>query len=392
MVIRLRSHNKEEFAPTVLVLLYFITVFITYAISGGLLKQLPYRGVSILCVLYTVWDRLKRNDSHVNLIWVCYVVLCLVTGFLNYTVIHNVPIWYEIDCALFVPFVVDIMIRKRIHWRVMEMAVYLYAVFFIVFFLSNGLRQRVFEGYSNNTVSTIMLIPCVVFYAGADWRNEKYTIIPALITWVVSLLGRGRSGIGASSLLLFGLYFYDFFLKNRSEGRTRRSIAARFVLRAAILIAFAATIYYLYMRYAGDVLDKFMDRGVDDRGRVIMWWDYIQASFSSLVYFLLGVPFDETIIGRFFDNNPHNSFLLIHANNGILMLLMIVGMMVYATGKGIKLKKWPYLICLASFSFRSFFDMVFWGTKGTSSFLYLLFLSIMTQPVELKEDKRITNR
>ena len=83
------------------------------------------------------------------------------------------------------------------------------------------------------------------------------------------------------------------------------------------------------------------------------------------------------LIGQLYDNNTHNSFISIHANNGIVMLLFCVGLLIQAVNYSIKKHYYIYLACILTFCVRGFFDNVFWGTWGTVTFTFLLFVPLL---------------
>ena len=172
-------------------------------------------------------------------------------------------------------------------------------------------------------------------------------------------------------------------LNNTVDKKKRRRNINAFISKIFIVIAVSVIGYYVLDNYAESIFSKFVERGVDNSARNTIWSEYLESLRSNLLYVLLGSPKDKLLIGREFGNNTHNSFLSIHANNGLIVVILLLFFFYKAIRWAVRNHKWLYISCLAVFSFRSFYDNAFWGTWGTTVFLYLLFVPLY------KNDKEI---
>ena len=117
---------------------------------------------------------------------------------------------------------------------------------------------------------------------------------------------------------------------------------------------------------------KFEQLGLSDNGRYNIWEDYIYKGNESTMNLFWGGPIGEVPRLERFAGNLHNSFLSIHACNGIILLGVVLLIIAKRIIRGIKDRSWVYLGCFLVIIVRGFTDQMLWGTSITPIFSYYL--------------------
>lgn len=358
------------------IFLYFITILYLFIGENDSIRYLPYRIMSIICMAEYFFPQILQKTIRFNRMVAIFVFGGIITGFLNLWLIQNSTLLNVIECTIFSTIVACLLIEKQIDRRWIEWVIYVYAFVFVVRIIQFGMFVRITR-FSNNQVSVAMLIPVIIYYVISDIYHEKPNIIPALVTWILALLSRGRSGIIVCTFLFVAVFLnYSKYTDHASIQSKIKSIT-KLLIKAILIFGGTYLLYVLFSRYGDLILSKFFERGVDNTAREIIWKEYIKYACNDIKYCLFGVPKRILLIGQLYDNNTHNSFISIHANNGIVMLLFCVGLLIQAVNYSIKKHYYIYLACILTFCVRGFFDNVFWGTWGTVTFTFLLFVPLL---------------
>lgn len=387
MSIRIKKGNWYNQLVSISVFLYFLSLLYLFIGETSLSRTIFYQITSILCIAEFLLDMALRMKRQVNPTILAFITVCLITGFFNHFIIRNVSLSNIIECSLYNTIIACLIIEKRIDRKWFEATIYLYVLIFAYRIIQYGMFVRITR-FSNNQVSVTLLLPAIMYYVMSDIRKEQIKILPAIATWVIALLSRGRSGIvtfTALFVVVFLSYNKDSLVGSESKGKTAFKVLGRLLL----IIAEIFLIYYFYSQYSDLVFAKFIERGTDNSARLIIWGEYLEEMSRNIKYLILGTPKSGLLIGKMFANNTHNSFISIHADNGIIMLLFVLGLLFKAGKYAIKNKYFLYFSCIIIFCFRSFFDNVFWGTWGTTIFIYLLFLPLLED--KWKPQTEVTN-
>ncbi len=373
------NYSLQDVIVTISVFFYYVAIFLMYSRLGISLGHLPYQLASVFCVTEYVFLRVLHNNFKFNIKIIFFVFLCVFTGLLNLIFIQNISALNLIECAFFNTIIACLILERKIDTRWIGLACYFSVVMFALDFMQAGFGERIGK-YSNNQISSVLLIIVVVYYALKDIYHERITILPAFLVWIMALLVRGRSGIITCTILFFIIlreYFKGSKRINNNERTTLNTKNYTFLKNTLIVLSICFLIYILFNLYSDFILNKFLSRGLDDTGRFIMWKEYFDEMIRNPLFFLLGVPKQNLIIGLDFAGITHNSFISIHADNGIFMLLMCIVMLVSALRYAVVNKHYIYFFCSLIFCLRSSFDSVFWGSAGTTTFMVLLFLPLL---------------
>ena len=199
--------------------LYFVSILLTYIMTAGFRQGLFYMTTALCVGIFIVWK--ARNETPVvNMDIVLFACLCMVTGLLNFVLIGNITLKKLLECAFLNTATAAMLIEMKFNRKWLLYSVYIYCVHFALKFVTTGLDVRVLPRYSNNFISLIIIMPTVIYYAVSEAYGDKISYIPAFFVWVICLLAKGRSGIGAATIL-FALLFVYVETRRESSGYKR---------------------------------------------------------------------------------------------------------------------------------------------------------------------------
>ena len=119
-------------------------------------------------------------------------------------------------------------------------------------------------------------------------------------------------------------------------------------------------------------LGKLSSRGLDNGPREKIWKAYFEKIENNIEYLFIGVPIQDVPVIHDIGDNTHNSFLHLHATNGIfsfvLFLLLIIKAMIYH----LRTKKILFAIMLLVIFARGMSDKFIFGQYGMPILLYLV--------------------
>ena len=211
-------------------------------------------------------------------------------------------------------------------------------------------------------------------------------LLPAILSWGLSLLAGGRGGLIACTILVGGLLISRFL----ADETTRRERVILGLLLFVILVPVMVIILELFTsRFTGlYVVSRFLDKGLDGGGRLDCWTEYIQKTLQSGTRILFGTPLDEVGWVIYYKGNLHNSYLFVHAYLGIGGLIFLLVMLVRAIIYGIRMRKWIYIWCILAFSFRALTDHVFGVNRLSVVILTLILLPDVLRWREVRKKKK----
>jgi hypothetical protein len=196
---------------------------------------------------------------------------------------------------------------------------------------------------SANGVSETMIALAATYYLCARIERRPISPLPAVASLVLSALALGRSGIGASLLLLLGIVAAMFIGPRLTENRwlMRGVYLALFVITAGFLIRHLDQLLF--------ILGRFREFGLGSDARSAIRADYLSRVHG--VEALVGFDGKATFAGYL---NVHNSYLFWHRQLGAFAVpLYVVTVLAacLAPRRGIVV-----LTVLLALLFRSFFD------------------------------------
>nr|PMI70553.1 hypothetical protein BCU39_21880 [Vibrio cyclitrophicus] len=210
-----------------------------------------------------------------------------------------------------------------VSWTFRYKLAYYYAVFtisilFIVDVFFYGLQNSFHVSYLNvmlysssvNTLSAISIFLGVLHSFSSFNVGKKPNSILLCVLFLMTIPMYGRLGI-ILSLLIF---FLPFIVDNRGNVSFKRVMVVPF-LSLLFVFSFHEQIFVIYEN------SKFALKSIDSP-RWDMWTTYLSAIDLKGLFF--GIGYDCCSIIRYYDDNPHNSFINLHHNYGLLPVLCIM--------------------------------------------------------------------
>ncbi len=341
-------------------LLYFLGILIPTQISG--LFALLSWYIALFCAgltgLSTIGAKINKSIFYV-------IIVVLITGGLNIAFIGTTTINDQL-LLIFYIFISLALTSPYLDENIILIVVYLNAIVVAYKFITLGFFGQIYLKASSNFVSVYLMYPLIVYYCISERKDCKLNLVPALITWILSLLSRGRGGIITTTLLFVGLLL-TYLNKSKSTKKVILSMAL-IILTAAVFLNADMIIAKLN---SSVITAYFRDRGMRS-SRLLIWNDYLE-HINNIKYLICGVDIDQTYAAVGAASNLHNSFLNIHAYNGLIMLAVIIWLLAKSFYHAVKNRCWVYIVCASAMLVRAFTDNVFWPAYGTAVLFFLIF-------------------
>lgn len=269
----------------------------------------------------------------------------------------------------------SLMLFRRWSYRAGLIGCYV-SFMLVIFAFATRTQTRVF-GSSNNYVSVIMLLASALYYIPVEehyGRIRLADLIPAVISFIVSVWATGRGGILSAGVLLVLMSIN--YLRQLTGKRPKRIAAVCIVLAAALIIML------LTNNNPGRwfmSLGKWQSRGTYSDDRAAIWSAYLTRATGSLEYFLFGAPLSDIPIVHEIGDNCHNSFLQLHALNGIGMLILYVCLLVSAMIRFVRNRQYIIASIFFSLTVRALTDKFIFGQYGMPLMLLFIFMPYTKQ-------------
>ncbi|MDB2357137.1 hypothetical protein N9W10_03125 [Gammaproteobacteria bacterium] len=188
--------------------------------------------------------------------------------------------------------------------------------------LKNGFSatplEQLIPGTSTNGIPSYFIVLFVALAISSLISEGRMPVVASIATFIIAILGVGRGSIiVAAILLLFSLSFAFF------SSKIRPGYKLSLVLLAVLLaIIYIANNFIEILIMFETVLEgsKFAN-GIWDEHRAKIIMEYIAK--IDVLPFILGADYIGTSILDFYDGNPHNSYIRVHAFYGLWGVLCI---------------------------------------------------------------------
>ena len=329
-------------------------------------SSLPYRvSINVIGILGVVEFILARKQ---NVIVVLTLYIYFITGVMNFLAIGNVSLTDVVaDILLFG--ITLVMLRYHFTYIQGALAYYIIAATFLWFY-RNGINTHYVLTSSGNYISVLLIISASLYYIAlhnSGRRMKIWDVFPALLNFFLSVWARGRGGISATfvMLILIGLVF----LNGMERKMARRIILSISVVVIALVIVSHTNFSVVNWFFS---LGKWGYKGIENAARFVIWRSYYDKMGESLTYFVFGAPLRDIPIIAGYGGNCHNSFLQLHAYNGIFMILLLMILLILSAVHYIRRRQWIMLSVLLVFCIRAFTDKFVFGQYGMPVMMYLV--------------------
>lgn len=355
---------------SILPILFYL--FNLYRMLGN--STIPYQiilfitGIIGIVILFIADRKSLKKIIYIFLIY-------FITLIFNWLIIGNHSVNDIVQSALLFGIAIILLIYP---WTFYQ-GLILFGVTCITFIINmcRGIPAHLMLTSSGNYISVVLLLSVTFFYIAIEVEKRTFRtidLLPAVICFVMSVWAKGRGGILSCGLLLiFVLLFYM-----RCETSKKRGIVM--IVIAGVLLIILLLVSNVNVLDQVLSLGRWKTSGIDNSAREIIWNSYFVKLKESLVYVLMGAPLDQISVIKAYEGNCHNSFLQLHAYNGLLMTLIFFFFLVKAFRYYIIQKRYLILSVFLVLCIRGFTDKFIFGQYGMPIMLYLaLFPLIQTQ-------------
>jgi hypothetical protein len=224
--------------------------------------------------------------------------------------------------------------------------------------------------YSRNHVSVYFINAISLLYIAAYQEKRKTPILPAILTFLISVMSVGTGGIFSSAILLWFILIW-YILKNFKSYKIISIYLTLSILYHVVSfwdIGISGLVATFDLQ--GDIVIKLQSSQITaGNARYQIWSEYINS--LDIIRVLAGVSLSEEFYGY---SNLHSSYLLLHARMGFLSFFLVL-MFMYSLVRLYK-KNYVFFICYMVILLRGITDTTF--LAGSSFDFVLLFFFIFS--------------
>lgn len=224
---------------------------------------------------------------------------------------------------------------------------------------------------SENYISVMLILSACLYYIGLynSKRNMLlFDVIPPIVCFILSILANGRGGIISSALFFFLLL--GVYIKNLKRSNL-------ILYKFSILIM---SFLFIFVLWKGlNIIDAFLSLGKLrsdglNTSRFYMWSSYFSKVTDSIIYFFNGAPLNDIPSIHQFENNTHNSFLQLHAFNGLFMFFAFFFLLYRSLHSYINNGNYVLFIISVIVIVRGMTDKFIFGQYGMPIMMCIVFL------------------
>ncbi len=343
-----------------LVVLFFVSIHLDYIVKSGMTLPLRYAVAVACCALPLLKGNVRLSGTAV-----LFGISCVLTGVLNIFIIGN-GTWMKLIYTVISFGIAFFFVSDQVTPRGFLAATYVNSAMIALLFAAKGIGSKIYASASVNYVSIFLLLSVTLYYTLCEKKGEKLRVFPALLVFILCVAATGRGGILAGGIILIAVILSAL---RRSRSKAVRSL----LVLCIVLLVFLLLLLLAEGTMLSQLFGRFEKLGMSDHGRSRIWKQYMIMTVQEPVFIWLGTPFRKVPILIAYQNNLHNSFLNIHAFNGLVTAAFVLVLMIRGIARGILKRQWIFLICFLAISMRGFTDQMFWGTIGTPVLLFYLF-------------------
>lgn len=305
--------NKEELTD----FLFISLTVILFSLQSSVTIILSYIA-SLIYLLVT--NSLVKINKFIIFYWLIFSMLVSVCVFqFNHGI---TPFFY----LLFTPFIIlsakKIATKDSEHIENIIKKTYLFFVCIIIIGLIYNLDKpeplaNIIPWSSQNGITSYLIVVHISYSIVYYFRKKKLPILLSIILVIITLYGLGRGSIIISMMILLISLFANYFLG--------KNILIKILFFIPILCISTYFIHKQYLIYENEIDliiegSKFSQNLSDDPRRDMLN-EYLNKQDVWTVFF--GSSFEGTSIIKYYDGNPHNSYIRVHSFYGIIGLLSI---------------------------------------------------------------------
>lgn len=242
-----------------------------------------------------------------------------------------------------------------------------YCIIIFILIMTSGNVDSFKHASSRNTISSDVVLYFSLYVIAAYQNCKTISMFYPFTGFLLCIMATGRSGILTGCLLVFFFMVFDF---RDGKAKMRKS---SLLLAGFLLIIFLGILNYFFNDYVESAIMNFQWRQLES-ARTFIWKDYLTKMFSSLLNIFFGASISGTYYLNLYNENLHNSFLMLHAKYGMFGVLLILFLLIQTFIKLSKEKNVFLLMPLFLVLFRMNFDYTnFNSGLDTILIFYLLY-------------------
>lgn len=372
-----KSLNLKHISYNMLFLLGIISLLLFYMFDIFYLKLL-FGVIGNILFFYEIKEKKIDKGIQILLTILFTLVLATITKSIVFTTLQglgNIPI-------LIAHIGYSISIYKNKISIIVPTFLFVASTIYISINLLLGIdANEIFITRSRNHISIILLYLSILLYLNLIINKYKIWIWPSLITFMLSVLSIGRSGILTSLILLVLIslvLFYNFLPKLKKILAKITNIKLFFIpLLLMFMIFILINIDTLISFFAFDL--RLSEMKYSEDKRFLIDKAYILA-VDNIINFLFGFPYEQ--LTTFYKGYTiHNSFLNAHFRYGLYSFIIFI-FIIYALIKGLKELN-IFVIFLIVICIRGISDAIFIGESFDFIFFSLLTV-LLTKRINFK--------
>lgn len=306
-------------------------------------SEVPFLSIaSVFLILSLVWiffvKKIYKKDK--------FIIACMfvmtIGYFLQVYFIKNRSFVFFILVATYFSLGL-LIIKSKLNINIMKFSFIVHVLFFSIHIIIGDNPNELFS-ISQNVISSIMMVQCTIVYISEYQNGKNITILPALITVLISAWAGGRAGFLCSLLILFSVIIFSKNKKEITIGKIMFIVSLSIVL--LVLIKFVFSDFFI------QILNRLTDQGIVESVRSELIERYFYR--ISLEDIILGRNLAFDPLYRFVSLNTHNSYLQLHAIYGLFGIIAIFFGLIKQISIYIKSKNFLLLFILITILIRIF--------------------------------------
>lgn len=387
-----------------------VLVFIVFVLLSNLVPLPAIIGNALIaacgCIGYFYIAYEEKTDRAIWKITLFATILSLcmvISSFYN----HNADlkevlwIWCYMGAAL-------LLCHSKIDDRWVQLIYYLLSAYFCICIVLHRSVHYILYYTSRNGISFQMLFCMLMIYLCRD-RNKRVIYLPAVLNLIISVWALGRAGVLVSVLFLIGISIYGIG-KDSWKKAWKYLFGAFFILIVSIFLLMTVfptneTILKDNKEVQIQTLDEVSVNQTSDNVpvttmnetfvsrfssygfrsiRISIWGEYLTGMLLSVPNFLMGVDCSQGELLSYYQQ-PHNSYLELHAKFGMAGVVIVGGLLLLTFIKLLKAKNVLCILVLIACGIRAMLDWAAFPGSLDVFFWFLCFQNVFQIKVEADE-------
>ena len=239
--------------------------------------------------------------------------------------------------------------------------------------------EDIVKDSSSNGITSYLVCLQINYSIAMMVIHRKVSIITSILTLWICVIGYGRGSIiAAAGIMLLNISFFAFSTK-------LLSVRMAIVLGSVAFVLYAAQNFGIIYDYVYS--NTKIGSGLYDQERSIIIASYLERIDG--LNLLTGVDIRGSIIDRFYNGNPHNSYIRAHMIFGLSYIVAIAVALIMALQKLPDFTTKAYCALAATMLlFRAATEPILFPTPFDFIFYALIALMMFANPADVKSAKQ----